>query len=67
MAKKKYKTRKTISKRFRRSAGGTINRACASRSHLLGHKSRKRKRRLRAGGVVSSADYGRISRGLPRG
>ena len=61
----KYKTRKTVSKRFRKTAGGIIKRACGSRSHLLGHKSRKRKRRLRGGGVVSSADYGRINRGLP--
>ncbi|MBU1693791.1 MAG: 50S ribosomal protein L35 [Verrucomicrobia bacterium] len=66
MAKTKCKTRKAVAKRFRRTAGGVIKRACASRSHLLGHKSRKRKRHLRAGGVVSDADYGRISRGLPR-
>ncbi|HOW98727.1 MAG TPA: 50S ribosomal protein L35 [Kiritimatiellia bacterium] len=61
----KYKTRKAVSKRFHKTAGGVIKHACGSRSHLLGHKSRKRKRQLRAGSTVSSADYGRISRGLP--
>jgi ribosomal protein L35 len=28
---------------------------------LLGHKSRKRKRRLRRGGIVSDADHKRIA------
>ena len=65
MAKIKHKTRKTIAKRFRKTGTGKIRRACANRSHLLGHESRKRKRRLRAGGLVAAANDGHVRSGLP--
>ncbi len=62
----KHKTKKAIAKRFRRTARGKIKHGSAGRGHLLGHKSRKRKRRLRAGGMVSASDYQRIAPLLPR-
>lgn len=57
----KHKTKKAIAKRFRRTKNGKIKFGKANRGHLLGHKSRKRKRQLRGGGVVSDADYDRIA------
>lgn len=62
----KHKTKKAIAKRFRRTKSGKIKHACAGRGHLLGHKSRKRKRRLRKGGMVSASDRHRIAGMLPR-
>lgn len=56
----KMKTRKTIAKRFRRTAGGKVLHKKAGRSHLLGGKSRKRKRNLRHSGLVSKGDMKRI-------
>jgi large subunit ribosomal protein L35 len=67
MAKKvKHKTKKAIAKRFRRSATGKIKFGSAGRGHLLNHKSRKRKRRLRGGSYVSASDMVRIEGGLPK-
>lgn len=57
----KMKTRKSVAKRFKRTAGGKIKRACAGRGHLLSGKTRKRKRQLRKGALVSTADYKRIA------
>jgi ribosomal protein L35 len=48
MAKKvKKKTRKAVSKRFKRSANGKIMHKKPGRRHLAGSKTRKQKRRLR--------------------
>ncbi|MFH0953810.1 MAG: 50S ribosomal protein L35 [Verrucomicrobiota bacterium] len=66
MAKLKHKTKKAIAKRFRRTARGKIKHASAGRGHLLCHKSRKRKRILRRGKLVSGADYDRIAGLLPK-
>lgn len=66
MAKTKQKTKKSVAKRFRRTASGKIRRSCTGRGHLLGQKSRKRKRHLRAGAQVSPQDYQRIDAVLPR-
>lgn len=57
----KMKTRKSVAKRFKLTATGKIKRACAGRGHLLSSKSRKRKRHLRKGALVSGADYRRIA------
>ncbi len=62
----KHKTKKAIAKRFKSTARGKIKFGKAGRGHLLGHKSRKRKRQLRAGGYVSDADYKRIINLLPK-
>ncbi len=57
----KMKTRKSVAKRFKRTATGKIKRACAGRGHLLSSKSRKRKRHLRKGALVSGSDFRRIA------
>jgi large subunit ribosomal protein L35 len=56
----KMKTRKSVVKRFRVTATGKIRRSGASRGHLLTGKSRKRKRNLRSGALVSKGDHKRI-------
>ncbi|MDZ4199969.1 MAG: 50S ribosomal protein L35 [Kiritimatiellia bacterium] len=56
----KMKTRKSVAKRFKVTANGKVKRAGASRGHLLTGKSRKRKRQLRKGAIVSPADHKRI-------
>ena len=44
---KKNKTNKSVAKRFRKTAKGKIMFHRPGKSHLLGHKARKRKRQLR--------------------
>lgn len=61
----KIKTRRSAAKRFKVTATGKIKRAKAFHSHLLEHKSAKRKRRLRGAGLVSKGDYGRVRKMLP--
>ncbi len=63
----KLKTRRSIVKRFRRTASGKFKRSQANRSHLLTHRTSKRKRHLRRGELVSAADQVRIKRLLPYG
>lgn len=60
----KMKTRKTAAKRFKRTASGRFKRTTAGRRHLLSCKSRKRKRQLRGGAMVSPADHKRIALAL---
>ncbi|MFQ5743132.1 MAG: 50S ribosomal protein L35 [Acidobacteriota bacterium] len=62
----KMKTHRGAAKRFRRTGGGKLARRRAYASHNLGHKSRKRKRRLRQATLVADADVRRISRLLSR-
>lgn len=52
---KRHKTRKTVAKRVKRTARGKIISARGGKSHLQGHKSRKRKRHLRKQMRVSPA------------
>ena len=63
----KIRTNRTAAKRFRANAAGKLKRAKAYASHLLSDKTRKRKRRLRAGGMVDAADENRVRRLLGRG
>lgn len=56
----KKKTNKATAKRFRKTATGKIKYAKAGAQHLLSCKSRKRKRRLRAKGVLSKVENKRI-------
>ena len=51
---KKSKTNKSVAKRFRKTARGKIMFNRPGKSHLLGHKSRKRKRQLRGSIAVDS-------------
>jgi len=52
----KMKTHKGAQKRFRATSGGTkLKRAKQNKNHILNKKSRERKRKLRHGGYVSTA------------
>ncbi len=58
----KMKTHSATKKRFRLTAGGKVKRRHGMKSHLLEHKSAKRKRGFRKMYDVSPAD----SRGIKR-
>ena len=62
----KKKTNKSAAKRFRKTAGGKVKYARAGRGHLLSGKSAKRKRQLRASGVLSPAEQKRVRNMLGR-
>ncbi|MCM8782411.1 MAG: 50S ribosomal protein L35, partial [Candidatus Omnitrophica bacterium] len=61
------KTRKSVAKRFRFTKKGKIKRRKAFKSHLLGWKSSKRKKRLAKPGLVCSVDAKTIRKMLPYG
>ena len=61
----KMKSHRGAAKRFKRTGSGKFTRRHAFASHLLGHKSSKRKRTLRKSAVVTGADQRRLSRMLP--
>ena len=64
----KLKTNRSAAKRFRFTKSGKVKKYNAGRRHILGKKSRKRKRYLRQTGYLkSSADVKRIRRLLPYG
>ena len=52
----KMKTKSAAKKRFKLTSSGKIKRSSAFRSHILTSKSRKRKRKLRLGGLVAKTD-----------
>jgi large subunit ribosomal protein L35 len=52
----KMKTHRGAAKRIKRTASGKLKRHKAYKSHILTKKSTKRKRNLRKGTIVSSAD-----------
>ena len=56
----KKKTNKAATKRFKVMAGGRIKFRKPGAGHLLGGKSRKRKRNLRQDGVLSPVEEKRI-------
>ncbi len=62
----KQKTRKSVAKRFKKTATGKIKRESAGRGHLFTNKSSKQKRRLRAGALVADADVKRLIQYLPK-
>ena len=57
----KLKTKKAAAKRFKVTGTGKLERMKAYKSHILTKKSQKRKRNLRKGTTLSSADQKRIS------
>lgn len=59
------KTNRSVAKRFKLTKKRKVKRARANTGHLLGHKSRKRKRHLRHATLVSSADTKKVRRLLP--
>ena len=61
----KMKTNRGAAKRFKKSASGRIKRGGAFTSHILTHKTRKRKRNLRAGAMVADVDQKNIARLIP--
>ena len=60
----KMKTRKGFAKRIRVTKTGKIMRASAWKSHLLEHKSKKRKRNYAKKQPVSQADRKEVRRAL---
>ena len=63
----KLKTNRSAAKRFRFTKKGKIKKRNAGRRHILGSKSRKRKRYLRQTGYLSQSDAKKIRRLLPYG
>lgn len=63
----KMKTKKSAAKRFSVTGTGKIKRTKAFKRHLLAGKSRKRKRKLKHGGITSDADFRRTNTMLPYG
>ena len=61
----KLKTNRSAAKRFKRTKTGKLKLRKAGRGHILGKKSRKRKRRLRKGGYASAADQKKLRRLMP--
>jgi len=59
------KTKKTCAKRFKRTASGKLTRGKAYKRHILTSKTRKRKRHLKQGTVVSDGDTSRMNALLP--
>ena len=62
---KPCKTKKSAKKRFKISATGKVMRYGAGKRHLLGNKSAKQKRRLRARTPVDKAHAAHILGVLP--
>lgn len=60
----KIKTRKGIAKRIRVSGGGKLMRAASWKSHLLEHKSQKRKRSYENEQPVHKSDRKAVRRAL---
>lgn len=63
----KLKTNRAAHKRFKVTASGKIKRKRAFLRHILNSKSKKRKRQLRRGAYVHTADQKEIRRLLPYG
>jgi len=62
---KGIKTRKSVAKRFKITAGGKVLRSQAGRRHLCQTKSPKRRRGLRGAERVHATDEYRIKQNLP--
>jgi large subunit ribosomal protein L35 len=62
---KGIKTKKSVAKRFKITAGGKILRSKPGRRHLLQHKSSKRRRGLGERAVVHKTDVYKIKACLP--
>ena len=60
----KLKTRKGLGDRVRVTRNGKLMRKHAWKSHLLEHKSAKRKRAFRSAQAVAAADVKRVRRAL---
>ena len=65
MPKNKMKTSRGAAKRFRMTKSGKLTRRKAGASHILTKKSRKRKRSLRQGTLVSQSGMKVLKKLLP--
>ena len=61
----KMKTHRGAAKRFKRTASGKFKRMRTNKQHILTKKTTKRKRALRKGALVASADEKRLKQMLP--
>jgi len=61
----KLKTNRGAAKRFNRTASGKFKRSHSHLNHILTKKTTKRKRHLRAAGLVDSADHAAVKQLLP--
>ena len=61
----KMKTKKAAAKRFKTTGSGKFRYARANKQHKLGHKSPKRKMKLRKLGVVDKTNELVVRRMLP--
>lgn len=52
----KQKTKRSAMKRFKVTGGGKVRFAAAFKNHILTNKNRKRKRQLKALGVMNTTD-----------
>ena len=62
---KGIKTKKSVAKRFKITAGGKVMRSCSGRRHLAQTKNPKRRRNLRGMTVVDPTDAYRVTQSLP--
>ncbi len=58
----KMKTKKSVAKRFRKTATGKLKHTGAARSHLLSSKTSKRKRKMRQNKVLASVETKRLGK-----
>jgi len=63
----KLKTNRALYKRLRLTKSGKLKKRSAGRQHILGKKSRKRKRKLRMSSYLSGGDAKKLRRLLPYG
>jgi large subunit ribosomal protein L35 len=61
----KIKTKRAAAKRFQFTASGKVKHRKAFRSHILGGKTRKRKRHLRGPGYVDDTNLKAVRALLP--
>ncbi|MCD7974303.1 MAG: 50S ribosomal protein L35 [Phascolarctobacterium sp.] len=61
----KTKTRRSAAKRFKKTASGEFKYFKNFKSHILEHKSPKRKRQLRKAGLVHETDHEHVAKMLP--
>ena len=61
----KQKTRRGAAKRFKMTGTGKVKRRHAFLRHILNHKTRKQKRRLRKPALVDKANEKAIKRLIP--
>ncbi|MEW5911700.1 MAG: 50S ribosomal protein L35 [Thermodesulfobacteriota bacterium] len=61
----KIKTNRAAAKRFRKTGSGGLKRNKANASHIMTKKTTKRKRGLRQGEMVDSANLKKVKRLLP--